>query len=164
MPGCIIPKRACSPHEGQTSPPNPPSDSERFLQFQELVGQRQQTGRKRQTRFHGHLLTIWSHQKTGSGQVSACNRPLASIASDSAEGLPPTRWQALTLKKTRPPGVGPHLLGPLPPPRRGGPRARPVRVPPPTRKTSAPTQTRCAPVGGTGGKTASHSPDGAICA
>ena len=33
-----------SPHEGQTSPPNPPSDSERFLQFQQLAEAAPTTG------------------------------------------------------------------------------------------------------------------------
>ena len=37
------------------------------------------------------------------GQVSACNRPIASSAADRPEGFLPTRYRALMLKNTQPP-------------------------------------------------------------
>ena len=37
------------------------------------------------------------------GQVSACNRPIASSPADRPEGFLPTRYRALMLKNTRPP-------------------------------------------------------------
>ena len=36
------------------------------------------------------------------GQVSACNRPIASSPADRPEGFLPTRYRALMLKNTRP--------------------------------------------------------------
>ena len=45
------------------------------------------------------------------GQVSACNKPIASSAADRPEGFLPTRCRALMLKNTRPPT---DVVGPLP--------------------------------------------------